>query len=352
MKLCRLGIIGAGRIGKLHAENVLYRLPQFELVGIADPNIDLNWAQSLGIPLITTNSDDLIFHHDIDALIIASPSHLHAKQIMAASQANKAIFCEKPIGLTEEEIQICLDIVEQYNTYLQIGFNRRFDPDFAAIAERVRNGEIGAPHLLKITSRDPSCPSKEYIQSSGGLFMDMAIHDFDMARFIMNSEITEVYAAGANLINPDFAEYNDIDTAVIQLRFANGALGVIDNSRQAVYGYDQRVEIFGSEGMLIANHRTENNVTHYQRKQTQSSNPLYFFLERYENAYLTEMRSFYEAWNNLEPSPVNGHDGLQALRIANAAKKSLQNRAPVAVTQFAKHVSDKKLTTAVDSIVG
>lgn len=331
MKKCRIGIIGFGRIGKLHAENIHYRLPQFELMGIAEPYADVEWAKSIHVPFITSFANDLIERKDIDALIIASPSDMHTQQITAASKADKAIFCEKPLGLSEEEIQNALAVVEKNNTLLQIGFNRRFDPDFANIHARVRAGELGSTHLLRITSRDPACPSKEYIKTSGGLFMDMAIHDFDMARFLMDSEVTEVYAAGSALINPEFAEFNDIDTAITQLRFQNGALGVIDNSRQAVYGYDQRIEVFGEKGALFADNRIQHGVRYLGQGTTSQANPLYFFLERYQDAYLAELKSFYESWCQQKPTSVSGFDGLQALRIALAAKQSLQTRQPVAI---------------------
>ncbi|TAK71907.1 MAG: inositol 2-dehydrogenase [Gammaproteobacteria bacterium] len=324
MKPCRIGIIGAGRIGKLHAENIYYRLSQFMLAGIADPCVDREWAQSLSIPLITTQHEELIHHPAIDAILIASPSAFHTNQIIAASQANKAVFCEKPLGLTEEAIQACLTVVEQQQTLLQIGFNRRFDPNFASIHRRVQLGEIGHPHLVHITSRDPTWPSMDYIKTSGGIFMDMTIHDFDMARFLIGSDVVEVFASGSVLIHPDFAECNDSDTAVIQLRFKNGALGVIDNSRQAVYGYDQRVEVFGHQGYLLAKNQTQHAVHYFGRHETRYANPLYFFLERYQEAYLAELESFYQAWLHHQPSPVTGNDGLQALRIAMAAKQSLQ----------------------------
>ena len=331
MKRCRIGIIGAGRIGKLHAENIYHQLPQFDLVGIADPYVNQDWAQSLAIPMITTNSDELIQHPEIDAVLIASPSNLHTEQIIAASIEKKAVFCEKPLGLTEIDIETTLIMVEHHQTLLQVGFNRRFDPNFSTIQKRVKSGDVGVPHLVQITSRDPLPPPKEYIKASGGLFMDMAIHDFDMARFLMGSDVTEVYATGSVLINQDFAECNDVDTAVIQLRFANGALGVIDNSRKAVYGYDQRVEVFGSEGSLLAKNQTQHAVTHLNQNETQSSNPLYFFLERYQAAYVAELEAFYDAWLHQKSSPVSGNDGLQALRMATAAKKSLQMNQPIRV---------------------
>ncbi|HAU1150393.1 TPA: inositol 2-dehydrogenase [Legionella pneumophila] len=328
-KTCRIGIVGAGRIGRLHAENILFHLPQFELMAIADPQIDTNWAEKLGIATVSTQSEDVLCHPDLDAVLIASPSHLHLEQIITASLHGKAIFCEKPIGLNEEEIEKTLNIIKNNNTLLQLGFNRRFDPGFANIQKRVQLGEIGSPHILRITSRDPACPSKEYCATSGGIFMDMSIHDFDMARFLMQSEVVEVYATGAVLINPDFEQFDDVDTAIIQLRFANGAFGVIDNSRQAIYGYDQRVEVFGSGGMLLAENQLEHTVSRYSANATDSAKPQYFFLERYHQAYLTELNAFYSAWNDNQTSPVSGLDGLQALRIAKAAKQSLETRLPV-----------------------
>jgi myo-inositol 2-dehydrogenase/D-chiro-inositol 1-dehydrogenase len=334
MKRCRIGIIGAGRIGKLHAENISNRLPHFELAGIADPHLDIKWAQQLRIPLQSNFAADLIEHPDIDAILIASPSTLHTDQVVAASNAGKAIFCEKPLGLTIDAIEKVINIVDKNKTLLQIGFNRRFDPTFARIQKQVQNGDVGRMHLLKITSRDPACPTKEYCSTSGGLFMDMAIHDFDMARFLTGSDVTEVYAAGAVLINPDFAEFNDVDTAIIYLRFENGALCVIDNSRQAVYGYDQRVEVFGERGSLQANNQPQHGVVHLDQTGTKHANPLYFFLERYQSAYIAEMEAFYHAWLENKSSPVSAHDGLQALRIAMAAKHSLESNQPYVMTKL------------------
>ena len=328
-KLCRIGVIGAGRIGKLHAEHIKYHLPQFDLKVIADPCLDKQWAQRLSIPNLSHKVEDVLFNPDLDAVLIASPSTMHLEHIKAASESGKAIFCEKPIGLDENDIIEVLQLVKTNKTLLQLGFNRRFDPSFANLQKRVHAGEIGATHIVKITSRDPACPPKEYIGTSGGMFMDMTIHDFDMARFLAQSEVTEVYATGAVLINSDFAEYDDVDTAIIQLRFANGTLAVIDNSRQAVYGYDQRIEVFGEKGMLLAANQLEHSVHHYSKTDTGYANPQYFFLERYQQAFIAELASFYDAWANNKPSPVSGDDGLQTLRIAKAAKQSLETRLPV-----------------------
>lgn len=328
---CKLAILGAGRIGRLHAENIVRHLPQFQLIGIADPRLDRNWAQSLGIRIQAEDPQTLIQSSEIDALIIASPSDQHLTQISQGSKAGKAIFCEKPLGLDEQEIQRVLAEVEDHKTLLQIGFNRRFDPQFALLQQKIRQGEIGQPHLVKITSRDPACPPMDYVAQSGGIFMDMSIHDFDMARFLVNSEVVEVYASGAVMINPEFERYQDVDTALIQLKFANGALACIDNSRQAVYGYDQRLEVFGSEGMLWVNNQLENQVQGLNQNGHLQAKPQYFFLERYQQAYLQELQAFYQAWSKNEPSPVPGQAGLAALRIAKAAKASLATNQPVKV---------------------
>lgn len=331
-KKCRIGVIGAGRIGKLHAEHIQYHLPQYDLRVIADPYLDTQWAEKLSVSTLSNKIEDVLFNPDLDAVLIASPSPLHLEQIIAASESGKAIFCEKPIGLNEEDIISTLKVVKANNTLLQLGFNRRFDHSFAHLQQRVVAGDIGVPQVIKITSRDPACPSKEYCATSGGMFMDMTIHDFDMARFLAQSEVVEVYATGALLINPEFKQFNDVDTAIIQLRFANGALGIIDNSRQAVYGYDQRIEAFGSKGMLLAGNQVEHSVTHYTNTATNQANPKYFFLERYHQAFIAQLHSFYDAWLHNKPSPVSGEDALQALRIAKAANQSLETKLPIALS--------------------
>lgn len=328
-KKCRIGIIGAGRIGKLHAANLKSQLPQFELNAIADPQLDTHWAKTLNIPLCSKSVEDILDNQDIDAVLIASPSHLHSQQILTACESGKAIFCEKPLGLSEQEILQTIEAVNKNNTLLQVGFNRRFDPSFSNLQNRIKTGEIGQTQLICITSRDPACPSKEYCATSGGIFMDMSIHDFDMARFLADSEVVEVYAAGAILINPEFEAFDDVDTATIQLRFANGALGIINNSRQAVYGYDQRIEVLGADGMLLAGNQPSNQVVSYAMNGIHSANPLYFFLERYQQAFIAELTAFYQSWISEKPALVSAFDGLQALKIAQAAKQSLEMNAPV-----------------------
>src|SRR5699024_9356999 len=288
-----LGIVGAGNIGKLHMSNL-----------INDKNVRIKTVSDLFIEHfknneITENMDvltddymDILGDEEINAVMICSPTNTHIPLIKEAAKKGKHIFCEKPISFSDEESIEAYREVKEAGVIFQIGFNRRFDKNFSSIRERVANGKIGTPHILKITSRDPKPPHIDYIASSGGLFYDMTIHDFDMARFMMDSEVVEVYAQGANLVNEEIREKGDIDTAIITLTFDNGAIGVIDNSREAVYGYDQRVEMFGNKGTLTADNETPTNITYYHQEGVQQDNPLYFFLERYNDAYIAEVSDF------------------------------------------------------------
>lgn len=330
MTKIRIGIIGAGRIGKIHADNLL-RLPNVEVVAVSDlfagPELEA-WASERGIGTLTKDSSDIIRHPDIDAVFICSSTDTHVPLIKEAAQAGKHIFCEKPVSMSIEQTEEAIQAVREAGVKLQIGFNRRFDHNFKRVREHVVSGTIGEPQIVKITSRDPSPPPKEYIQVSGGLFMDMAIHDFDMARFLSGSEVTEVYARGGVLVDPVFAECRDIDTAIITLQFENGALGVIDNSRKAAYGYDQRVEVFGSKGSVTVANDYPNSAVVSTADGISSDKPLHFFLERYTQAYMEETQRFVDCLANGSPLQVDGYDGLQAERIALAAKLSLQlNRA-------------------------
>ncbi|MCI3922939.1 inositol 2-dehydrogenase [Paenibacillus sp. TRM 82003] len=335
MAKVKIGIIGAGRIGKLHADNLL-RLPGAEVVAVSDlfvgPELEA-WASERGIGLLTKDSSDIIRHPDIDAVFICSSTDTHVPLIKEAARAGKHIFCEKPISMSLEATEEALEAVKQAGVKLQIGFNRRFDHNFKRVREHVANGTIGEPHIVKITSRDPSPPPKEYIRVSGGLFMDMAIHDFDMARFLSGSEVTEVYAQGGVLIDPAFAECEDVDTAIITLTFANGALGVIDNSRKAAYGYDQRVEVFGSKGSIAVANDHPNSAVVSTADGVMSDKPLYFFLERYMQAYVEEVQAFIRSVAGGDPIVVEGNDGLQAERIALAAKWSLSLNRPVNISE-------------------
>ncbi|MDP6211745.1 MAG: inositol 2-dehydrogenase [SAR324 cluster bacterium] len=331
MKPVTFGIIGAGRIGKLHADNLLNRVDGARLKAITDPFLDEDWAASRNIPLTGKDHRILLDDPEIDAILIGSPSAEHAPQMIECAEAGKHIFCEKPIALDPEIIRNALAEVDKSGVKLQVGFNRRFDPNFSSVQNQVASGALGAPHIIRITSRDPAPPPAEYVAGSGGMFLDMTIHDFDMARFLSGSEVTEVHAYGTVLVDPEIGKAGDIDTAVISLKFANGALGIIENSRKAVYGYDQRVEVFGAKGTAIADNNTPTSMIVLNESGTIRDKPLYFFLERYKTAFVSEMQAFVDAIREDKPTLVSGKDGLIPVLIAMAAKESLKTGNPVQV---------------------
>lgn len=335
MDKVRIGIIGAGRIGKIHADNVL-RLPNSEVIAISDPFADGNlreWAAVRGIGIVTKNSDDVMNNPAISAVFICSPTDSHVPLIKKAAAAGKHIFCEKPISMNIAQTKEALEAVDAAGVKLQVGFNRRFDHNFLKVQELVQSGGIGETHIVKITSRDPAPPSEEYIRSSGGIFMDMMIHDFDMARFLSSSEAAEVHAYGSVLVDPVFAKYEDVDTAIVTIQFTNGALGVIDNSRKAVYGYDQRVEVFGSGGSVAVANDYPNTAEIHTADGVRRDKPLHFFLERYNEAYKNETEQFISCILENRDVPVSGHDGFQAELMALAAKWSLQLKRPVKLSE-------------------
>jgi myo-inositol 2-dehydrogenase/D-chiro-inositol 1-dehydrogenase len=332
----KIGIIGAGRIGKIHAENIARFIPQAKLEGITDIRLTAEqeaWAKGLGARIVSKDPADLFKDPSIEAVAVCSSTDTHADLVIQAVAAGKHIFCEKPVDLTVAKVKAALEAVTKASVKLQIGFNRRFDHNFARIRERTLAGEIGAVHLVKITSRDPAPPPASYVAVSGGIFLDMMIHDLDMARFQAGSEITEVYASGAVLIDPEIGKAGDVDTALVSLKFANGAIGVIDNSRKAVYGYDQRVEVFGAKGAAMADNDLPNTVKFYNEAGVTGEKPLYFFLERYKSAFVDEMISFIDAVQNNKPVAVSGEDGLEDMYAALAAGKSLKENRPVKISE-------------------
>jgi myo-inositol 2-dehydrogenase/D-chiro-inositol 1-dehydrogenase len=330
-----IGIIGAGRIGKLHADNLVTRVPEARVLAIADIMEDAakETAARLNIPNVSGDYHDILNHPDIQAVAICSATDTHSQIIVEAAQAGKHIFCEKPVDFSLEKIDRALAAVERAGITLQIGFNRRFDPNFARVREVVQSGQIGDVHILRITSRDPGPPPISYIKVSGGIFLDMTIHDFDMARFLVGSEVSEVFAVGAVRVDPAIGEAGDIDTAVVTLKFENGAIGVIENSRKAVYGYDQRVEVFGSGGMVASENNTANRVNVGDTSGFHSPLPLYFFLERYTDSYINEMRAFIHAVERDETPPVVGVDGRIPVVIGLAAWKSVRENRPVKLSE-------------------
>jgi myo-inositol 2-dehydrogenase/D-chiro-inositol 1-dehydrogenase len=336
MKKLKIGVIGAGRIGKVHAATLVQNVPQAEVVAIADVQIESarELAEKFGIAIVTDNYKEIINNADIEAVVICSPTDTHAQYIIEAAEAGKHIFCEKPVDLTLDAIKKAIATVDKAGVKLMVGFNRRFDPNFAKIHEMVKAGKIGDPHILKITSRDPAPPPAEYSAVSGGIFLDMTIHDFDMARYIVGSEVTEVYTKATVLVDPEIGKAGDVDTAIITLTFENGAIGVIDNSRKAVYGYDQRVEIFGSLGMVNVDNNYPENHRYYTVDGVHKTLPLNFFMDRYLEAYANEMKVFCEAVSYNIELPVSGLDGLMSVAIALAAKKSYLEGRPIKMSEI------------------
>ncbi len=331
-----IGIIGAGRIGRVHAEHLAFRIPDANVLAVADvfPEAAERLAADFRVPAAFQDYRMILEDERIDAVVICSSTDTHAQIIEEAAAAGKHIFCEKPIALDLAKIDRALEAVEKAGVKLQVGFNRRFDPSFRRVRELVASGRIGAPHILRITSRDPEPPPIEYVKVSGGIFLDMTIHDFDMARYLMGSEVEEVYAAGNVLVDPAIGEAGDIDTAVITLRFANGALGVIDNSRKAVYGYDQRVEVFGSEGMALVSNKTPDNAVLSDATGVHAAKPLYFFVERYSEAYVEEMQAFVDCIQKDTTPPVTGIDGRIPVVMGYAARKSYEENRPVKLDEI------------------
>ena len=334
MRKVKIGVIGAGRIGRIHARNLKFQIPGARIIAIADVIIEAaqKLSDELEIPVYEEDYHRLLKNDDIQAVIICSSTDTHAQIIIEAAEAGKDIFCEKPIALEMEKIDRALAAVDKAGVKLQVGFNRRFDPSFKKAKELIEAGKIGTPHLLRISSRDPQPPSLNYIKSSGGLFLDMMIHDFDMARYLLKEEVIEVMATGHCLIDSSIGQCGDIDTAVVLLKFQSGALGTIDNSRQAVYGYDQRIEVFGSEGSVVVENKTPTEVTLHSAESIQSDKPLYFFLERYQEAYLAEMNHFITCILEDKEPCVGGLDGKISVAMGNAALESFQKGTFVKVT--------------------
>ncbi|BDD08108.1 inositol 2-dehydrogenase [Fulvitalea axinellae] len=335
MKKLTVGIAGVGRIGKIHLENLARKFSQVTVKTAVDAmEAGREYARSLGVENVTDNIDDLINDPEIDAVIVCSPTDTHAEYTMAAARAGKHVFCEKPLDLSLDTVKEVLAVVEEAGVKLMIGFNRRFDGNFMKIRELVEAGKVGEPHILKITSRDPGPPPVSYVKVSGGMFMDMTIHDFDMARFIVGSEVKEVYATAGCMVDPEIGEAGDVDTALVTLTFENGAMGVIDNSRKAVYGYDQRVEVFGTEGMANTDNNHYDNHRFYGAGGINAALPLNFFMDRYIDAYYNEMEAFVTALEKGEDMPVSGKDGIMSMAIGLAAKKSVEEKRPVAVSEI------------------
>lgn len=331
-----VGLIGAGRIGKVHAEHLAHRIPRVRLMAISDvdPNAARACAGRFGIPRVEADYHSILSAPDIQAVVICSPTDLHAMMIEECAQAGKHIFCEKPIAQTLPKIDQAVAAVDRAGVKFQVGFNRRFDANFARVRQAIAQGEIGEVHLLHIISRDPGPPPISYVKVSGGIFLDMSIHDFDMARFLIGSEVEEVYTAAGVMVDPAIGEAGDLDTALVVLKFANGVIGTIDNSRKAVYGYDQRVEVLGSAGGIQVSNNYPNSAVISDATSVRRDLPLNFFMDRYTESFLTEMNAFVDAVLNGTPTPVGGQDGRAAVVMGLAARKSHDEHRPVRLEEI------------------
>jgi myo-inositol 2-dehydrogenase / D-chiro-inositol 1-dehydrogenase len=332
----KIGLIGAGRIGRLHAEHFTSRIPSASLIMVADAFEDAarQCAEQYSIPFTAQDYHALLAHPDIQAVVICSSTDTHAQIIEEAAQAGKHIFCEKPIALDLRSIDRALEAVERAGVKLQIGFNRRFDANYSRVRQAVEQGEIGRPHLLHLTSRDPAPPPLEYIRTSGGLFLDMTIHDFDMARFLIRSEVDEIFVMAGNMIDPAIGEAGDVDTAILTMYFTNGVIGTIENSRHAAYGYDQRAEVLGSAGAVSTGNTYPNTAIISDGHSIRRDLPLHFFVERYTESFVVEMAAFVDSVLYDTPVPVTGHDGRVPVVMALAAQKSLAEHRPVRLSEI------------------
>ncbi len=336
--MLKIGIIGAGRIGKVHLESISYHVKNATVTAMADPFMNEETEKlirSYGVSKVTKDYKDILNDKDIDAVLVCSSTDTHAAISIEAINAGKHVFCEKPVDHSIEKIQAVADALKEHpDIKFQVGFNRRFDHNFAAIRKAYDDGKIGEAHILKITSRDPEPPNPAYIKVSGGIFLDMTIHDFDMACFLTDSDVEELYVNSAVLVDPAIGEQGDVDTAIITMKMANGALAVIDNSRKAAYGYDQRAELFGSKGMVATSNDTVSSAVISNADGVTGEKPLFFFLERYMGSFSEEMRQFTEAVINDTEVPVGIHAGLQSVKIGLAARKSVEEHSPVKISEI------------------
>ncbi|GAB5511445.1 MAG: inositol 2-dehydrogenase [Hyphomicrobiales bacterium] len=328
--MLKIGLLGCGRIGQVHARSIK-ALKNAKLVAVSDffEEAAASLADEMGAEVRSTEA--ILVSDDIDAVIIGTPTDTHFDIIQGAAKAGKAVFCEKPVDMSADRIRDCIKAVEAAGVPFFTAFNRRFDPNFAAIQSRIAAGEIGDVEIVTILSRDPSPPPLSYVKSSGGLFRDMMIHDFDMARFMLGEEPVQVFAVGSALVDPEVGTLGDVDTAAVTLTTATGKICQISNSRRATYGYDQRLEVHGSKGMLRAENKLENAVEVATEAGFRRAPTLNFFLERYEAAYLAEMAGFVDAVLAKHAVSPSIHDGLRAQVIADAATHSWQSGQPVSV---------------------
>ncbi|NLJ19131.1 inositol 2-dehydrogenase [Globicatella sulfidifaciens] len=340
MKKTTMGLIGAGSMGRIHAENIMTVIPEIELKYVSDPYPDQynKMANRYSWPIAIEDYKKIIEDPEVDAIIIAAPAALHGDMIIEAANKGKHVYCEKPVDYSIEKSVLAIKACKKNNVKLQLGFNRRFDSNFAKARKYVDSGNIGDVHLITITSRDPIPPAMSYFTAPGGehcsIYTDTTIHDFDMARFLNNSEVKEVYAMGSKLINKDKPEITRDDTCVVTLRFEDDSLAVINNSWEAVYGYDQRAEVFGTKGSATVENNIFSQTTLNSKEGIIGENPLVTIKDRYGEAYADEIRAFVKSiQENTEPL-VTGKDGLISLVIANAARKSAEENRPILISEI------------------
>ncbi len=330
-----IAVIGTGRMGTVHVKNLARQIPDANLVALCDLRLEVAQAlaDELGIARVVRDYHELLADPSIEAVLIATNTETHPMIVRDAAAAGKQIFSEKPLGFDLKEIDDTLAAVEKYGVKLQVGFNRRFDKSYQRVHDTVASGEIGKPCILHLISRDPEPPSMEYLRGSGGMFLDMSIHDLDMIRYQVG-EVEELYAIGNVLIAPEMKEFGDLDTTLITVKFTNGALGTIDNSRQSVFGYDQRLEVLCTDGVALAANESETTFHKGDRGGFHSAKLPYFFMQRYAPCYIEEVRRFIESVAEDKPVAINGNDARMANVLAMAAQKSILEKRPVKISEI------------------
>lgn len=335
MNKIKVALLGIGRIGKIHFHTIRQYIPEAEIIAVsAARRTKEDFTKEYGDIFFSNNAEEAIKYPGVDVVLICTSTSTHAELLELCIAEGKHIFCEKPMDLSLERTTALTRLIEKSPNKVMLAFNRRFDPDMLQAKKSVAEGNVGNVQLVKITSRDPGLPSADFLKTSGGLFLDMVIHDFDMARYITGKEVVEVYSKGAVRVDEIVRQFDDIDTAVTTLTFEDGSYAMIDNSRKAAYGYDQRVEIFGDKGMIQVQNNLHHRTVLFNQQGEHHSLPLDFFMDRYTNSYINEMKLFFNALTNNKPMPVGAMDGLQATRIAFAAKLSVQQNRPVRLDEI------------------
>ena len=328
--MLNFGIVGLGRIGKVHLSNIQRYCTNAKVIAASPVKLkDKGFLNENGVEFHFDHYDQMVKEPKLDAIIIASPTAFHYEHILLAAKAGKHIFCEKPIDLNYEKVKTISEMVASAGIHFMLGFNRRFDPHIMQLKKAINMGKAGRPRIIKITSRDPEPPPIDFIKNSGGLFLDMSIHDFDMARYLVEDEVVQVIANGKVFGDLEMEKYDDIDTAVITLIFKKGCMVQIDNSRYSSYGYDQRIEVFGEKGMVATQNVLEDKIMTADELGHHNSRAKYFFIERYSDSYRNELTDFVKTLQNKKAPSISAEDGLASLAIAIAAKKSLKENKPV-----------------------